>query len=376
MADASQRKPRAERRTAKKSERTSGSKEGELQAGHEDPGDAGSSEPASPSRKRTTPGSGLRELQRTNKELLVRIRELELERIESVQDKGQAGEHADISRESRGIISVVADLEEQLNAAFELKEAIETDLAAARAELSRESAARIELESEVQLLKAQTALVDQLRKDISFVEEERNEVSRRLSEATARLEETTDERDLLSGEKSAAEERINDLQSQNIELEARVLNLKADAADLGRLRKELLQVSEARRTLEERAADLAAHLEAAEAARAAMELDLDATREVVRSQREEAAELQKTLAATHIEVAELQAQREVQEAESRRLLEAQKRYDHEIRILNARNETVQKELDATRKALHDVHCAAARTTERVRRRYYKVLGKE
>ena len=80
----------------------------------------------SSTRKRPMMSETVRELKMANKELLVHIKELELERVAAFAgpDEGEGPDYADTSEES-GIIAMVKDLHREIDLAHELKEALE-----------------------------------------------------------------------------------------------------------------------------------------------------------------------------------------------------------------------------------------------------------
>ena len=102
--------------------------------------------------------------------------ELEIQQVYSgtKKDEIEMENFEGVSVKRANIISVVKDLEEQVEAAFNLKEALEADLDATQKKLSEELAARAKLEARIMSLEAQVALGDQLPEDISFAEEERD----------------------------------------------------------------------------------------------------------------------------------------------------------------------------------------------------------
>ena len=163
-----------------------------------------------------TSASTIRMLKRENKELFVRIKELELERVAGTEAEGEGmvEGYGEVSEESSGIISIMRDLEGELDAAFALREALEADLDAAQKKLSEESAVRAELEARVESLRAQAALVDQFREDIAFVEQERAVATARITETAAQLERITEDRDSLAEQLGIAEKRIEDLREK------------------------------------------------------------------------------------------------------------------------------------------------------------------
>lgn len=179
-------------------------------------------------RKRQTKGDAIRDLERINKELLVRIKELELKQVGGT---GQ-GVGYKLSEETTNIITAVEGLYGEIDAAFDLKEALEVDLAATQKKLSEQEALRGHLEARVMLLEAKAALADQLREDISFVEEEHNKTFRRLRDITSELERVAKERDSLAEQRAADESRVKELQSERVRLEVQILGLKERLAEM------------------------------------------------------------------------------------------------------------------------------------------------
>ncbi len=328
------------------------------------------SRPRSGTRKRPVMTETIRDLERMNKELQVRIRELELELAGGArQGKGKVAEYVEVSEESSSIIAMVKDLHGEIDVAYELKEALEADLAALKKKLSEEETVRAELEARVNLLEAKAALGDQLREDISFVEEERNETARRFEEATAKLAQLSREHSSLAEQKAVDETRLMELQRDKIGLEAKVLNLEDTVAEMDQLRRELAEERESSQLQEENKQNIKGKLEATEISKNALELDVATTREIVRSQNEQIEELRDDLANAHAGLADLRAKLDVQEVENVNLRESYKRVEREIKTLSARNESMKNELDLSKKALRDIRTAAVRTSGRVRERY-------
>jgi chromosome segregation ATPase len=272
----------------------------------------------------------------------------------------------EVSDESSNIIAIIEDLQSELDVTYELKEALEADLATQQKKLSEEESVSAELETRVKLLEAKAALVEQLREEMSFVEEERNTITRRLEEVTATLEQVTQERDSLAEQKVVHETRLEEFQNDKIALEAKILNLEETVTDMDRLGQELAKAEESSRVLDEKVQNLQGTLEAAEASKSALELDLATARERVRDQDGQIEELRNGLTTSHAELADLCAQLEQQERENLRLREGTERSAHEMQALTARHESMKKELEASKKALHAIRTAALRTTSRLR----------
>jgi DNA repair exonuclease SbcCD ATPase subunit len=307
------------------------------------------------------------DLVRMNTELQVRIGELELEMVGGTQPAADAvAVQAEVSERSSSIIAMIEGLHGEIETAYELKEALEADLAAIKNKVSEEEAARAESEARMKLLEAKAALGDQLREDISLVEEERDETARRIKKVTSQLEHVTEERNRLAEQTVSDEARIKHIQADKIALEAKILDIKETVVEMDHLRKELAETREESHRLE---AGFKGKLEASAVAKNATELDLTTTREVVRHQNERIEELEDSLATAEADLGDLHGKLDREQVENANLVESNRRAEDETKTLNARLEAMENELDLNKNALRNIHATMARTTRNVRDRY-------
>jgi len=292
--------------------------------------------------------------------LLESTTETELE----VSSEIEMEDFADVSEERGRIISIVKDLEGQVDTAYELKGVLEAELDATQKKVSEESAARAELEQRVKSLEAQAALAEQLHEDISFAEQERNKFANSLAQTQQQLKAVTDERDSLAEQTASAETHINELESDKTTLEAQVMNLKDKVTDMDRLRAELAEIKEARQGLDEQVRDLSSRLEAADTSKDTFEKDLAEAREQVENLREK-------LMGAESQAADLRIQFEQQQAVNKDLMETRRRLENEIKTSNVNYEAAKNELRTFKKAMCDIRSEVAQTSGRVRQRYFK-----
>jgi chromosome segregation ATPase len=188
--------------------------------------DKGVSDPVPGGEGDATRDKTIRILEEMNRKLLARVMQLELKQAGATeQQEGEAVEQEE-AEENRRFSTMVKSLRGDIDAAYVLKKALETDLAATQTRLSEEEAARQQFESRAGLFEAKAALADQLREDITFVEGEQNRTFRRLAEATSERERVTEERDKLAEAKRLRDARISELLKQRFELEADIVELK------------------------------------------------------------------------------------------------------------------------------------------------------
>jgi chromosome segregation ATPase len=286
-----------------------------------------------------------------------------------VRNEIEIEDFADVSEERASIISIVKDLEGQVDTAYKLKEVLEAELDATQKELSEESAARVELEQQVKSLEAQAALAEQLREDVSFAEEERNKVANSLAETQQQLKAVTEERDSLAERTASAETHTKELENEKTALEAEVMNLNDKVTDMNRLRTELAKVKKARQDLEEQVRDLSNRLDASDTSKDAFEKDLAEAREQVENLREK-------LIDAGSQAADLRTQLEQQQAANKDLMEANTHLENDIKMVNIKYEAVKNELKAFKKAMHDIRSEASQTSGRIRQRYVKPSSKK
>jgi chromosome segregation ATPase len=278
-------------------------------------------------------------------------------------------DYADVSDERASILSIVKDLEGQVDTAYQLKEILEAELETTQQKLSEQTTANTQLESQVESLRTQAVLVDQLREDISFTEEERDKSASLLAELQPQLEAVTKERDSLAEGLESADALSKEFEGEKLALEAQVMNLKDKLVDMGNLRGELDETIETRNSLNEQIRDLSSRLNSAEKSNKIFEDDLDAAHQQVES-------FQEKLMVANSRMAEIRAQLEEQQVTNRKIMEANTRLENEVKTSKFRHDTIKKELDAFKAAMHDIHSEASRSSGRVRQRYFKLKDKK
>jgi chromosome segregation ATPase len=343
------------------------SEEKETEAGGEIPKET-PAPPAGDSDPETT-AAMIRDLERANKELQVRIKEIELEQAGATAESGKKprGEAPRMSDDTNQIIGILNGLRGELDSAYELKQALQSDLEAARLNLSAEQSARTKLEARINLLEAKASLVEQLREDMAFVEQERDETARRLEEASSELKTVLADRESLLQQKTVMETHIKQLQGHKTDLEARVLNLKDKAAELERLRKEQAKELERNKHLEQSLREKQGQLETAETARKTTETELAAARENIFGQKERLEELDHKLTTARAELDGLQALSLKYTAENAKLRQSLQSAEKEIKAASQRNESLKKEAEEAKNALYTIRAASADLLQTVKR---------
>lgn len=338
--------------------------------------EGGDAEPAPPGGEKTVekaPASSreIRALEKRNKELLVRIRELEFQQVtDYAQDVTSATSPEDVSKGTPDIVGIVEDLAAQLSSALSMKQALEADLADTQTTLVEVSAAGDELRARAQMLEAKASLVQQLEDELTFVEEERAVTARLLKESEVQLDEIVPDRDALAEKLASEEARNAHIAQGRMDLESQALNL-GEALD--RVRGELAQAKDSADELMQQVKDLTGRLDTSETSRKALELESAMSRDVASQLQKELEEQREELGAVQTRFEELSEQLEEQQLDNRDLIEVNSVLKREVKALSAKNETITVELDLARRRLVEFDSAARHIkylSQRIYKRFY------
>ncbi len=313
----------------------------------------------------------IRTLEKRNKELLVRIRELEFQQVtDYAQDVTSATSPEEVSKGTSNIVGIVEDLAAQLSSALSMKQALEADLADTQTTLVEVRAAGDELRARAQMLEAKASLVQQLEDELTFVEEERAVTARLLKESEVQLDEIVPDRDALAEKLASEEARNADIAQGRMDLESQALNL-GEALD--RVRRELAQAKDSGEELMQQVKDLTGRLDTSETSRKALELESAMSRDVASQLQKELEEQREELGAVQTRFEVLSEQLEEQQLDNRDLIEANSIRKREVEALSAKNETITVELDLARRRLVEFDSAARHIkylSQRIYKRFY------
>lgn len=276
-----------------------------------------------------------------------------------------------VSEEKASIISIIKGLEGQVETAFKLKKVLEAELDTIQQNFSEEKEARTQLEVEINLLQSRAVLTEQLRQDISFVEEERNKFFEELGRTREEFEQAATERDSLTKQLSSFEANLKELESEKMALEAQVINLKNNITDTKHLRKDLAEITQAHRQSKEQVHDLTKRLKTAETSKSALETQLAEIHQNAQNLRTETEQLRRKVTSGDSRTADLRIQLEDQQAANQEMMEINTHLENQIKMVNINYDAVKKELDAFKNALRDIRHEVTRTSGHVRQRYFQ-----
>lgn len=284
-------------------------------------------------------------------------------------DEPEIDDFTDVTQEKSSIISIVRGFEEQVETAFALKEVLEDELNTTQERLAQEVEARSELETQVELLQTRAALAEQLREDITFIEQERNKFADELAQLRPQFEEAVAERDALSERLGSSESNAKGLEGDKLTLEAQVMNLKDKIIDADALQRELTETARDYQNLREQHHDLNKRLDASQAGQEALQDELTGTHENAQAWRGESEELRKKLAGAQGQISDLNIQLRDQQDTNRELMSTNTRLENELATTSTDGEAAKKELYSLKLALRDIRSEAKKTSGRVRQKY-------
>lgn len=266
------------------------------------------------------------------------------------------------------VLGVINELEDQLDRYEEIRAALERGLSEAQ-EQGRAGKQRIqELEWQSVALQTRVDALEQVRQDLSLLEEEIADANIRTQRMSEQLTRTEKDNQRLTGELKAATKQLEELWVVRKERDGLRIDLKTVRGKLEQLETAQRELIEERNLLHTRSQETLANFEEAKTARHQTELQLrtaeDKNEELRRVQESISAKLE----AAASEKKAAQAQLTHVERENARLHEQQKFLECELSSLRGANRSNESALSNVKKAFAEVRIALAETKSRARRR--------
>jgi len=287
-----------------------------------------------------------------------------------IQRESKMENYTSVSEEKTGIISMVRDLEEQVETAFNLKATVQAELNAAKKKLFEQLAARAKLEKQVESLQAQVALVEKLRNTIRTIEKERNEFDDLLASTRKQLDATRTERNSLLEKATYAQTKSEELDEKKTAFEIELMDIKDKLSTIESLNSEIAEITQAHREVDKKVRNLTACLKDSEASENALEQELAQAGEATCSLDKQVTVLREKLTDTGRLIADLRVQLEDHQDVNRELVETRTHLEGQMKTLNVNYEATRNELKAFRKVLREIRSETKRTTEYARHQHF------
>ncbi len=270
--------------------------------------------------------------------------------------------------ERNDVLAVINELEDQLDRHQEARTVLERELTEANEKLQSANQRAQELEWRTVTLQTRVDALEQLRNEVTTLEEELADAAARTQRTNEQLLGLERDRNRLRAELKAAQKQLDELwavgkERDSLRAEYKLLSTKVE--ELERIQRETVseraalqaQLQEAQLALEQTGAErnnLQASLRGAE----------DRIRELVQVQEV----LDDKLESLRTEKKNLQAQLAHLERENARLVEQRQFYECEVTSLRNQSRSAEAALNCVKKAFSEVRIALTETKSRARRR--------
>lgn len=266
------------------------------------------------------------------------------------------------------VLAVISELEDQLDRYESVRETLERELREAN-EQSQGARQRIqELEWQVVTLQTRVDALEQVRQEISLLEEEITDANARAQRLNEQLLQAQQENARVAGELRGANKQLEELWTVRKERDSLRSDLKTARIRTEQLDASLRDIQQERGTLQARFEETRVTLEEMRAARHQAELKLRASEDANEELRKSIDNSERRIEALQTENRTLQARTTHLERENARLIEQQQFYECELTSLRNTNRNAESALANIKKAFGEVRAALADTRMRARRR--------
>jgi len=270
--------------------------------------------------------------------------------------------------ERNDVLSVINELEDQLDRYEETRQSLERDVAKKDEQLQASNQRAQELEWQAVTLQTRVDTLEQVRQEVNLLEEEladANGRAQRLSEQCKRGEQ---ENARLNRELKAANKQLEELwvvRKERDGLRVDVRNLRGKAEQIEQANRE---ITEERAQLQQRLHETLTSLDQTRKVQDQLERDLHAADDRNRELQRVQEAVQEKLESLRDERKSLQAQVAHLERENARLVEQQRFCECELTSLRHVNRNTEAALSNVKKAFTEVRVALCETKSRIRRR--------
>ncbi|MGD8450567.1 MAG: hypothetical protein PVJ57_02005 [Phycisphaerae bacterium] len=276
--------------------------------------------------------------------------------------------HDTVLDERNDVMQVINELEDQLDRHQEIRESLEHELAQANEKLQAAGQRNQELEWQHVTLQTRLEALEQVRGEVSLLEEEVANANGRLGRLTEEYNSIEKERTRLKSELKAANKQLEEvwtIRKERDGLRSDIKDLTARFQEMERGRRDTV---EERNNLQARLQQTQASLDEIRSERQQHQVLLRAAEDRAREIAQVQDELLEKIESLRGEKKTLQTQLAHLERENARLLEQRHFYETEVTSLRNANRTTETALASVKKAFAEVRVALTETKTRARRR--------
>ncbi|MHC4599009.1 MAG: hypothetical protein ACYS47_08395 [Planctomycetota bacterium] len=266
-------------------------------------------------------------------------------------------------------VKVIRDLQERLDYAYSIREALESDIEGANAKLSGLIGENDELRKRIDFLETRDKLAAQLQSELEFLQDEKSDSVRTIHTLESRVSDLDAQKSALEKEVSSVHGSLAEMKKKAVELQTEVIRRRDHAATLENISTTLDETKAKLAQATERVSSLEAQLDTSSIAKDSVDLDLERMKQVSRGLRREIEALQSARETLEKEKRALRSKLLASEYENKRLGDRMATLD--LRLSEALRDKgdIRGELQAARQSLIDVQDALESSREKLKKRW-------
>lgn len=270
--------------------------------------------------------------------------------------------------ERNDVLSVINDLEDQLDQYQELRESLERELTQKTSSLQTAENKVQELEWQLNSMQSRLEASEELKGEVSLLEEEINDNKTQIQRLTDQVTHDDREKARLGGELKSANKQLEEFWTVRKERDALRSDLTGLKSKLETSERDHRDVQNVRTQLEEKIRTFESNLDELRKNKAQLELELRGSGDRVKDLERIQEELEGKLEEQRLEKKGLETQLAHLERENHRLGEQRQFYECELVSLRNMNRNAENALTNVKKAFGEVRIALSETKARARRR--------
>lgn len=269
--------------------------------------------------------------------------------------------------ERNDVLAVINELEDQLDRNQEIREGLERELTNTTEKLQNAQTRVQEFEWQVVTLQTRVDALDQVRQQVSTLEEEVHDATARTQRLSEQLATAEKDKEQLRNDLKAANKQLDELFGVRKERDGLRTDYRSLSVKVEELERAQRQMFEERGQLQSQLQEALANVEGVTAERNQVQMVLRNTEDRVRELVQVQDALVERVDALRGEKQNIQAQTQHLERENARLIEQRQFYECEITSLRNRARSAEAALQSVKKAFGEVRVALADTKARARR---------
>lgn len=288
--------------------------------------------------------------------------------IEELTQLGTTKMQDTVFEERDDVLSVINELEDQLDRYQDIRSSLERDLVQSNEQLVAAQQRVQELEWQGVTLQTRVDALEQVKSEVGILEEQIEEANTRAQRLAEQCVQSDKEISKLGSELKTANKQLEELWTVRKERDGLRGDLRALRARLDELERNQRETMEERAAFQSRVQETQLALEEARSARMQLEQTLQATNDRVQELQRLQKALEERIEAGRVDKKNLQAQIGHLERENARLVEQRQFYESELTGLRNSNRHAEAALVSMKKAFAEVRIAVTETRTRARRR--------